>query len=100
VNLTLGADLEVEHEGSNREPPERFGTKEWKPGTSCLEEGCSHTVNGKTAFTREGPLSRLSPNPDWAVPNPQALYLGAWDSPLAIRKYALVPISGQGRRLR
>lgn len=64
------------------------------------KKGITLTVNGKNAFTWEGPLSRLSPNPDWAVPNPQALYLGAWDRPLAIRKYALTPVSGQGRRLR
>ncbi|HVR86403.1 MAG TPA: hypothetical protein VMU54_18925 [Planctomycetota bacterium] len=57
-------------------------------------------MNGKTAFTWEGPLSRLSPHPDWSVPNPQALSLGAWDRPLAIRNYALIPVSGQGRRLR
>jgi hypothetical protein len=64
------------------------------------KKGITLTVNGKTAFTWEGPLSRLSPNADWSVPNPQALYLGAWDRPLAIRKYALTPISGQGHRLR
>src|SRR5262249_5070094 len=64
------------------------------------KKGITLTVNGKTAFAWEGPLNRLSPNPDWAVPNPKALYLGAWDRPLAIRKYALTPISGQGRRLR
>jgi hypothetical protein len=64
------------------------------------KKGITLTVNGKNAFTWEGPLSRLSPNPEWAVPNPQALYLGAWDRPLAIRKYALTPVSGQGRRLR
>jgi hypothetical protein len=64
------------------------------------KKGITLTVNGKTAFTWEGPLSRLSPNPEWSVPNPQALYLGAWDRPLAIRKYALTPVTGQGRRLR
>jgi hypothetical protein len=64
------------------------------------KKGITLTVNGKNAFTWEGPLSRLSPNPEWSVPNPQALYLGAWDRPLAIRKYALTPVSGQGHRLR
>jgi len=64
------------------------------------KKGITLTVNGKNAFTWEGPLSRLSPNPDWSVPNPKALYLGAWDRPLAIRKYALTPVSGQGHRLR
>jgi len=64
------------------------------------KKGITLTVNGKNAFSWEGPLSRLSPNPEWAVPNPQALYLGAWDRPLMIRKYVLTPISGQGHRLR
>lgn len=64
------------------------------------KKGITLNVNGKTAFTWEGPLSRLSPNAEWSVPNPKALYLGAWDRPLAIRKYALVPVSGQGHRLR
>jgi len=64
------------------------------------KKGITLTVNGKNAFTWEGPLSRLSPNPEWSVPNPQALYLGAWDRHLAIRKYALTPVSGQGHRLR
>jgi len=57
-------------------------------------------VNGKQAFNWEGPLSRLSLNPDWAVPNPKALFLGAWDRPLQIRKVALILVSGQGHRLR
>src|SRR6185295_979695 len=64
------------------------------------KKGIALTVNGKNAFNWEGPPSRLSPSAEWAVPNPKALYLGAWDRPLAIRKYALVPVSGQGHRLR
>lgn len=64
------------------------------------KKGIALTVNGKQVFNWEGPLSRLSLNPDWAVPNPKALFLGAWDRPLQIRKYALTPVSGQGHRLR
>lgn len=64
------------------------------------KKGITLTVNGKQAFSWEGPLSRLSLNPEWSVPNPKALFLGAWDRPLAIRKYALTPVSGQGHRLR
>ena len=67
---------------------------------SVRKKGISLTVNGKNAFSWEGPLTRLSLNPDWVVPNPQALTLGAWDRDLAIKKFSLTPVTGQGRRLR
>jgi hypothetical protein len=67
---------------------------------SVRKRGIKLVVNGKAAFSWDGPLSKLSIHPEWTVPNPQALYLGAWDRDLAIKKYSLAPVSGQGRRLR
>jgi hypothetical protein len=64
------------------------------------KKGFTFTVNGAKSVSWEGPYSKLANPADWAVPNPQALYIGAWDRPLQIRKIALTPVSGQGKRLR
>jgi hypothetical protein len=78
---------------------ESFG-KENTIVISVRKKGFNFTVNGAKSVSWEGPYSKLANPADWAVPNPQALYIGAWDRPLQIRKIALTPISGQGKRLR
>src|SRR6185436_3758081 len=67
---------------------------------SVRKKGFNFTVNGTKSVAWEGPYAKLSNPSDWAVPHPQALYIGAWDRPLHIRKIALTPVSGQGKRLR
>jgi len=67
---------------------------------SVRKKGFYFTVNGAKSLSWDGPYAKLANPADWAVPSPQALYIGAWDRPLEIRKIALTPISGQGKRLR
>lgn len=67
---------------------------------SVRKKGFNFTVNGTKSVAWEGPYAKLANPSDWAVPNLQALYIGAWDRPLQIRKIALTPVSGQGKRLR
>jgi hypothetical protein len=64
------------------------------------KKGFTFTVNGTKSVAWEGAYSTLTNPAEWAVPDPKALWIGAWDRPLQIRKIALTPVSGQGRRLR
>jgi len=67
---------------------------------SVRKAGFYITVNGTKSLSWNGPYAKLTNPDDWKVPSPQALYIGTWDRPLEIKKIALTPISGQGRRLR
>jgi hypothetical protein len=67
---------------------------------SVRKAGFYFTVNGTKSISWSGSFTKLANPADWAVPDPKALYIGAWDRPLEIRKIALTPISGQGKRLR
>jgi hypothetical protein len=64
------------------------------------KKGFTFTVNGTRSMSWEGQFATLTNPTDWAVPDPKALWIGAWDRPLQIRKIALVPVTGQGKRLR
>jgi hypothetical protein len=64
------------------------------------KKGFTFTVNGTKSMSWEGQYSALANSTEWAVPDPKALWIGAWDRPLQIRKIGLTPITGQGRRLR
>lgn len=78
---------------------EAFG-KENTIVISVRKAGFYFTVNGTRSLSWSGSYAKLANPDDWKVPSPQALYMGTWDRPLEIRKIALTPISGQGRRLR
>jgi hypothetical protein len=67
---------------------------------SVRKAGFYFTVNGTKSLSWSGAYAKLSNPDDWKVPNPQALYIGTWDRPLEIKKIALTPVSGQGKRLR
>jgi len=67
---------------------------------SVRKAGFYFTVNGTKSLSWSGSYAKLANPDDWKVPSPQALYIGAWDRPLEIRKIALTPVSGQGKRLR
>jgi hypothetical protein len=61
--------------------------------------GVTITANGKPVCIYNGDTSRLSLNPNWAIPQKQVLFLGAWKSTFHITKLELTPITGSGMLL-
>jgi hypothetical protein len=64
------------------------------------KKGVTITVDGKRGFSWQGDFSKLALNPDWKVPDPKALSIGAWNMPTSFTRLTLTPVSGQGKRLR
>jgi serine/threonine-protein kinase len=58
------------------------------------------SVDGMQVIDWKGNYSRLSMAKDWVVPDPKALWIGATSSPYRITRMWLMPVSGEGKRLR
>ena len=67
---------------------------------SVRKKGVSVTLNGRRIIAWEGEYRHLSTNPPWKVPEPRALFIGAYDVGLQFGKYSLTPVTGQGKKLR
>lgn len=57
-------------------------------------------VDGKAVVDWKGEFSRLATNPIWRIPVGRALFVGCEDTSVRIAHMVLVPLSGQGKRLR
>jgi hypothetical protein len=64
------------------------------------KKGVTLTVDSKPVIAWEGDFKRLSLNPAWKVPDARALFLGAWGVEFTFSRVELVPVTGQGKRLR
>jgi len=58
------------------------------------------TIAGKKVVDWKGESTRLSRNPATPIRRPDTLYLASTASVFEIKKMVLVPISGEGKRLR
>lgn len=67
---------------------------------SVRKGGIAATLDDRKLVDWKGERSRLSMPQDWPTPNARALWLGCWDSDFQISRITLVPVSGQGKRLR
>jgi len=61
--------------------------------------GVTITIDGKVVLCYEGDINNAKPVPEWKPPNPKALSLGSWGG-WVFTKISLVPVSGQGKKLR
>jgi hypothetical protein len=59
----------------------------------------SATVDGRTILDWQGTPDQLSLSDYWRTPNPEALFLGAYDCRYRFHRISLEPITGRGRRL-
>lgn len=62
--------------------------------------GVTVTVDGRKIIDFKGDYARLTMDSFFVVPNPQALFLGAWRSQCVVTKLTLTKVSGQGKLLR
>ena len=62
--------------------------------------GVSVIAGGKTIIDWRGNFNRLSLPDGWKVKNANALFLAAWGSRYHFSKILLIPVSGQGKKLR
>lgn len=62
--------------------------------------GVALTVDGKSIFKWKGDAQRLSKNPNTAIRRPDILYLTCGISQFDLKELILVPLSGDGRRVR
>lgn len=67
---------------------------------SIRKTGVALTVDGRRIFDWKGEASRLSKNPATALRRPDVLYLSAGRSQYHVKQMILVPLSGEGKRLR
>jgi hypothetical protein len=69
-------------------------------GVSVRKTGVAVTVNGATFLDWKGSPSALSLFPNWKVPDPRALFLGAFETSYRIDRLTLTPVTGDGTVLR
>jgi serine/threonine protein kinase len=62
--------------------------------------GVTVVAGGKPIIEWRGNFNRLSLPDGWKVKSPNALFLAAWGSRYHFSRIVLVPVSGQGRKLR
>jgi hypothetical protein len=67
---------------------------------SVRRAGVLVTLDGKKFLDWKGSSKRLGMYGQWAVRNPNALFLGAWTSRFQISQMTLTPFLGQGKSLR
>jgi hypothetical protein len=73
-----------------------------KPSTvmfSVRRSGFVATVDGKIVLRYDGDTSVARSQPAWKTPNSKALSVGTWAG-WVFTKMVLVPVSGQGKKLR
>jgi hypothetical protein len=58
------------------------------------------SVNGKKMVIWKGDYKRLGFDGGWTTPNSSAMILGSWGTEFALTKAVLIPVTGQGKRLR
>ena len=64
------------------------------------KKGVTVLVDAMKVFSWDGPYSKLSMEPVWKIPNPQALFVGGRGVDLTWSRISITPVSGQGKRLR
>jgi predicted Ser/Thr protein kinase len=64
---------------------------------SVRRAGIRVTVDGKTILDWKGSRDRLALHPNWGVPNPRVLWIGAWDGIFRIKSLTLMPAGGIGK---
>jgi hypothetical protein len=62
--------------------------------------GVKVMVNGKVIVESSDPIESLGCNGPWRTPNPKALSIGSFETEFRISEISLIPISGQGKKLR
>lgn len=73
-----------------------------KPRTvvcSVRKTGVGLTIDGKRILEWRGDFKRLSNHPAWRIPDKGSLFVGSWTC-YRISRLDLIPITGEGRRLR
>jgi len=62
--------------------------------------GVTVTADNEVLISYQGPLRRLTPNPDWNVPGGKLPYIGSWHGGFRIQSVNLLPVAEPGKRLR
>jgi hypothetical protein len=62
--------------------------------------GVTVTADNEILISYEGPLRRLTPNPDWSVPGGKLPYIGSWHGGFRIQSVNLIPVADSGKRYR
>ncbi len=62
--------------------------------------GFKVTADGKTIFSYAGDYKNLDMSGGWSMPDTRLLWLGLWKGEVAFERLVLVPVSGQGKKLR
>lgn len=62
--------------------------------------GVTVTSDNAQLISYEGPLRRLSANPDWSVPGGKLPYIGSWHGGFRIQSVSLIPVGDPGKRYR
>jgi hypothetical protein len=62
--------------------------------------GVTVTADNTLLISYQGPLRRLSPNPDWSVPGGKLPYIGSWHGGFRIQSVNLIPVGDPGKRYR
>jgi len=67
---------------------------------SVRKTGVTVTVDGSPHISYQGPLRRLTPNPDWAIPNAKLPYLGSIHGGFRFQSVNLIPVAEPGKKYR
>jgi hypothetical protein len=62
--------------------------------------GFKITADGKTIFSYAGDYKNLDMSGGWSMPDTKLLWLGLWKGEVAFERLVLIPVSGQGKKLR
>lgn len=62
--------------------------------------GFKITADGKTIFSYSGDCKNLDMSGGWSMADTRLLWLGLWKGEVAFERLVLIPVSGQGKRLR
>src|SRR6185436_3386515 len=64
---------------------------------SVRRTGIQVTFDGKTVIDWKGSRDRLALHPNWGVPKPRVLWIGAWDGVFRIMSLTLSPAGGAAK---
>ncbi|HLY09598.1 MAG TPA: protein kinase [Planctomycetota bacterium] len=107
LNVAGQSGLElVDGQDSNGTNPTLTNTFQFPSGkavvikVSVRRSGVIVIADNTPIVSWQGGLKRLSPNPDWAIPNAKLPYIGCWHGGFRIKSISLIPVGEPGKRLR